>query len=299
MTAGQPEWLREARGGRPIQRWTFTVDARLTDVRLARETGETLAADESGGLYWLDANGRVSALTRTSHELSQLALADTATAGAVIVDRRQVAWLDRRLQFVWERTLPDEILSVAVDPYGTHLLVTLAGGINVVFNADKKKVAEFESLRPLRFVQWLAKEPAFLAAADYGFFARYTLNGQLDWDERLWSTVADLSTTGDGGMVALAGLAHGIQIYDEQGTAEGSFVLDGTACLVSASYHRQRIIAATLERHLVLLDAEGAMKWLVQTPETIVRLQMSALGDAVIVGFTDGRIVQLETASGL
>lgn len=92
---------------------------------------------------------------------------------------------------------------------------------------------------------------------------------------------------------------YGIQIYDDQGTAEGSFVLDGTACLVSTSYHRQRIIAATLERHLVLLDAEGSMKWLVQTPEAIVRLQLSALGDTVIVGFADGRIVQLDTQSGL
>ncbi len=299
MTAGLPEWLKEARGGRPTQRWTFTVDARLTDLHLARETGEVLAADESGGLYFLDANGRVGALTRTSHDLRQVTFADTATAGAVIVDQKKVAWLDRRLQFVWEKTLADEILSVAIDPYGTHLLVTLASGINVVFSADKKKVAEFESLRPLRFVQWLAKEPAFLAAADYGFFARYSLNGQLDWDERLWSTVADLSATGDGGMVALAGLAHGIQIYDDQGTAEGSFVLDGTACLVSASYHRQRIIAATLERHLVFLDAEGSMKWLVQTPEAVVRLQLSALGDTVIVGFADGRIVQLDTQSGL
>lgn len=45
-----------------------------------------------------------------------------------------------------EKTLPDEILGLAIDPYGTHLLVTLASGINVVYSADKKKVVEFESL---------------------------------------------------------------------------------------------------------------------------------------------------------
>ncbi len=297
MTSGLPDWLMQARGERPLQRWSFTTDARLSDMRYARETGEVLAADDSGGLYLLDRRGQVAALTRTGHQFRFIAFADTGTAGAVIVDDRQVAWLDRHLQFVWKRSLPDEAIGLAMDPYGTHVIIALASGHNVIYNTDKKKLLDFESLRPLRYLQWTAATAGFLAAADYGFFAKYSLYGDLDWSERLWSTVSDLSVTGDGELVALAGLAHGVQVFDSQGAAQGSFVLDGTASLVATSYNRRRIVAATLERHITLLDTEGSMRWLVQPPDDVIRLQMSPLGDSVIIGFADGRITRLDTAS--
>lgn len=292
---GTPEWLLNGRGSRPNLRWSFSTDARLSDVRFARESGEVLAADDSGGLYLLDRNGRVVALTRTSHQFRTVAFADTGAAGAVIVDDRQLTWLDRRLQFVWKKPLPDEAIALAMDPFGTHVLVGLAGGVNLIYNADKKKLLEFESLRPLRYVQWLATVPGLIAASDYGFFGRYSLRGDLEWNERLWSTVADLSITGDGELIVLAGLAHGVQLFDSQGTSAGSFVLDGTANLVSASYLRKRIAAATLERHLLMVDTEGALKWLVPAPDDILRLQMGPFGDTLVVGFADGHIVRLDS----
>jgi hypothetical protein len=280
---GLPDWLMEARGERPQLRWNFATDARLTDMKYARETGEVLAADESGGLYLLDRRGHVAALTRTGHTFRFVAFADTGTAGAVIVDDRQIAWIDRHLQFVWKKSLADDALGLAMDPFGTHVVVSLANGKNVIYNADKKKLLDFESLRPLRFLQWMTTETGFMAAADYGFFARYSLQGDLDWSERLWSTVSDLAVTGDGEMIALAGLAHGIQVFDSQGTAQGSFVLDGTASLVAASYNRRRIVAATLEKHITLVDTAGSMRWLIQPQEDVLRLQMGPLGDHVVI----------------
>ncbi len=297
MTSGSPDWLTQARGERPLLRWSFATDARLTDMKYARETGEVLAADDSGGLYLLDRRGHVAALTRTGHTFRFVAFADTGSAGAVIVDDRQIAWIDRQLQFVWKKALPDEALGLAMDPYGTHVVVSLANGQNVIYNADKKKLLDFESLRPLRFLQWTATSTGFLAAADYGFFARYSLYGDLDWSERLWSTVADLAVTGDGEMVVLAGLAHGVQVFDSLGSAQGSFVLDGTASLVAASYTRRRIVAATLEKHVTLLDTEGTMRWMIQPPDDVLRLQMGPMGDHVVIGFADGHITRLDSAS--
>jgi hypothetical protein len=177
------------------------------------------------------------------------------------------------------------------------VVVSLANGKNVIYNADKKKLLEFESLRPLRFLQWTTTEAGFLAAADYGFFARYSLHGDLDWSERLWSTVSDLAVTGDGEMIVLAGLAHGVQVFDSQGTAQGSFVLDGTASLVATSYNRRRIVAATLEKHITLVDTEGTMRWMLQPTDDVLRLQMGPLGDHVVIGFADGHIVRLDSAS--
>ncbi|WP_369675642.1 hypothetical protein, partial [Enterococcus faecium] len=64
MTGGVADWLiSTGRGDRPTLRWSFTVDAPLSDLRLSRETGEVLAADTSGGLYLLNRRGQVQALT--------------------------------------------------------------------------------------------------------------------------------------------------------------------------------------------------------------------------------------------
>src|SRR5207248_11140524 len=55
MTGGVADWLMTTgRGDRPTLRWSFSVDAPLTDLRLSRETGEVIAADQSGGIYLLD-----------------------------------------------------------------------------------------------------------------------------------------------------------------------------------------------------------------------------------------------------
>jgi len=289
-----PEWLMTGRGVRPTLRWAFTTDAPLTDLRLARESGDVVAADESGGLYRLDRRGKINALTRTAHSIRLVTIADTGACAAAVLNDSTLAWLDSHLKIQWTKELPDDALGLAMTAHGTHAVASLASGLNVLYDADKRKVTSFESLRPLRFVRWLTGTPGFVAAADYGFFARYSWDGDLEWNERLWSTVSDLGATGDGKTIYLAGLAHGVQTFDGQGNAQGSFVLEGTVHLVSTSYARKRIAAGTLERQLMVLDNEGDVKWAAHAPDDVLRFHLSALGDWVIIGFANGRIVRLD-----
>jgi hypothetical protein len=291
-----PDWLQHGQGALPPQAWSFAADARLADVRLARETGDVMVTDESGGMYLLDRRGRVQALTRTSHQVKPVAIADDGSAGAAILDSATLAWFDRKLQFRWTKSLPDEAVGLAMSAHGTHVVVSMSNGMNVVYNADKQKTLDFESMRPLRFLQWVTKQPGLVAAADYGFFARYNFDGVAEWTERLWSTVADLAITGDGQSIALAGLSHGLQIYDGEGSSKGTFVLDGTAHLVSSSYAKKRWAAATLEKQLLLLDSNGELKWMTTAPDDITRLHLSPLGDWLVVGFAEGRVVRLDCA---
>jgi hypothetical protein len=278
-------------------RWAFATDDRLTDVQLARESGDVVAADESGGLYHLDRSGRVTALTRTAHQIRLVTIADTGSSGAAVLSDEVLAWFDSHLKLTWTRELPDEVVGLAMTPHGTHVVASLASGANVIYDADKRKVASFESLRPLRHIRWLTSRTGFVAAADYGFFARYSWQGDSEWNERLWSSVSDITTTGDGKTIILAGLAHGLQVYDDHGNAQGSFVLDGTAHVVSTTYQRKRIAAATLERQMVLLDSEGDIKWALHAPDDVTRIHLSPLGDWEIVGFADGRVVRLDMES--
>lgn len=297
MSGGVADWLMTTgRGNRPTLRWSFSVDAPLTDVRLSRETGEVLAADVSGGLYLLDRRGRVQALTRTRHAVKRLAWSDTGTGGAVVLDENVFGWFDRHLQFQWTHDLPDEILSIAVDPYGTHVAVAQADGVNLIYTQANKKVCRFESVRPLRHMQFLSNKPELLVASEYGLIALYTLGGAPVWSSKLWSTVGDFAATGDGRSLFLAGFAHGVQAFDGQtGNTRGTFVCDGTVGLVSCGYAKRDVLAYTLERTLFSVDDSGNPQWNVTTPEDVQRIILSPLGDFLICGFASGRIMRMDT----
>lgn len=299
MSGETADWLMTTgRGDRPTLRWSFTVDAPITDFRLARETGDIVAADVSGGLYLIDRRGQVRALTRTRHSIKRLAWADDGSGGAAIVDGRYLGWFDKHLQFQWMRDLPDEALAIGVDPYGCHVCVGLANGENVIYTRGNKKVSRFESVRPLKHIQFLTNKPELLVASEYGFIGRFALNGQMIWTEKLWSTVGDLTATGDGKSFFLAGFAQGVQAFDGQtGNTRGTFVCDGTVGLVSCGYVKRTIVGYTLEGTLFSVDDSGNPKWNVTVPEDVLRVTLSPLCDFLICGLNSGRILRCDLYS--
>jgi hypothetical protein len=133
-----------------------------------------------------------------------------------------------------------------------------------------------------------------VVAAEYGFFGRYRFNGEEVWKQSLWSTVGELSVTGDGSTLYMAGFAHGLQVFAADGNGQGSFILEGTVSHVSSTFYPQKLIAATLERHLLELRGDGTLKWLLQAPEDIARVIVSPVGDYVIVGLQSGRVLRLD-----
>lgn len=296
MSEGAADWLvTTGRGERPALRWSFTVDAPLTDVRMSRETGEIVASDASGGLYLLDRRGKVQALTRTRHSVHRLAWSDIGNAGAAVLDENLVGWFDRYLQIQWTRDFPDEILAVAMDPYGTHVALAQADGVNHIYTQAGKKVSRFESIRPLRHMQFLTTNTDLVVASEYGLTARYTLAGSPVWTNKLWSTVGELAVTGDGKSLFLAGFAQGIQAFDGQtGNTRGTFVCEGTVGLVSCGYAKRNIVGYTLERTLFGVDDEGNPLWNVTAPEDVQRIILSPLADFMICGFASGRIMRFD-----
>jgi hypothetical protein len=296
MNGGLADWLvTTGRGERPTLRWSFSVDAELVDVRMSRETGEVIAADESGGLYLLDRRGQVKALTRTKHKIQGLAWSDTGSAGVAILDDRYVGWFDHNLQFQWIRDLPDQILSIGVDSYGTHVAVGQADAINLIYSHANTRASRFETVRPIRFIQFLTNSPEVIVASEYGFAGRYSLQGIPAWTTKLWSTVGELAATGDGKSIFLAGFAQGIQAFDGQnGETRGTFIADGTVGLVTCGFVKRKIVASTLERTIFGVDDAGNPLWNVTAPDDIKRIILSPLADYMICGFSSGRIMRFD-----
>ena len=241
---------------------------------MARESGQVLAGDSAGGLYLLDRKGQVASLTRGLHPLTAVAWSDSGSGGAAVIGEARLCRLTDRLEVVWSLDLPDAILSLAVDPFGQYIAAGLANASNYVFDLNKKRVATFETVRPLSFLHLLATEPVILAAAEYGHLCCHQLTGEQLWSEKLWSTVGDMAVTGDGETILLAGFSHGVQLFDGDGVNRGTFVMEGTPNHVSMSFLPHRIIASTLEGHLYWLDADGEMLWATDVSEDVCRLAL-------------------------
>jgi hypothetical protein len=261
---------------------------------LARETGEVLAADQIGSLYRIDRRGDYSAVTRVREPIREIAISDDGQFAVGLVGPAHVHRFDRQLQTVWRLDLPEECLQVAIDPYGAYIAVSLADGGNLLYDAEKRRVAGFTTIRPLRHLRFLTTEAALVGSAEHGLLCCHAITGDELWQQKLWSNVGQLTTTGDGELLYIAGFSHGVQTFDTGGAPVGSYIVDGTVHRIATSYDPHRLIAATIEKHLYWLDADGEMLWASITPEGVVRLSCEPLGEWAVCGFANGEVLCLD-----
>lgn len=294
MSGEDPEWLKFGRGTPPRLRWSITTDAPLAALELARETGEVLAADRSGGLYLLNRRGRLSALTRSFDHLTALAWNDVGTHFAVVVGESQLSLVDRKFKAVWSLELPDTVVGLAMSSHGGHLAVSLAGGRVIVFEETRRQLARYDTSRPLRFLRFLTSSPVLIGSAEYGLLCARQLDGGELWTQPLWSNAGDLSVTGDGSSVFVAGFNQGVQVFDGRGENRGTYVVEGTPDHVSSSFMPRRLAVSTLERHFYWLDTAGTLLWATALPDGVRALRCDPSGHGVVCGMEGGKIVRLD-----
>lgn len=293
MTEASDSWLSEGVGAPPQVLWSFSTESRLTHLAHAWEADETLAADDTGGLYLFDPAGRLRQLTRGLSRIDALAFAAAGNCAAAGFDGRKVALLDRSLSVVWSLTLYDKVVGLALDPFGRHLAIALENRDVRIYTASRRRVSEAEFVRPLRFLRFCATSPTLVGAADDGLIAAFDLGGKLLWDVRLFAPCGDMAASGDLATLLLAGFAHGVQRFDAGGTNRGAFVVEGTPARVATCYDGSRIAAATIERQLYWMDRGGNLRWAAVAPDDVAALCCDASGRSAVVGFGSGRIARL------
>lgn len=281
-----PQWLR-GEGRRPKWHWSFRPDAPLARIAFARESGAFVCLDEAGHLYRIDRDGALGSVNRLRDELLEIAWSDTGNLGAAIVGDRGLMTLTGELKVRWTANLPEDILAIAVDPHGHYICATLADGGTIVFSSLKKKVASFETIRPLAHVKFIASEPVIMAAAEHGLLCCHTLGGEKLWDEQVLSNCGSLSVSGDGSRLMMASFTHGIQVFDDVGETVGAYMIDGTAAMAATSFSGDKVAACTLERQCFWIDEDGEPLWLTELPEDAVDLAIDPLGDWMAVGLPE------------
>lgn len=297
MSAMDSNWLSAGQGMPPEQTWAFTTDAALADLGLARETGETLAADVTGGLYKLNRDGRILSISRGFKHLRGVAWSDTATFGAALLGSEHFARFDSQLQIAWTMQTPSSIHSLAMDPFGHYVAVALESSQTYIVGKDRRVVCEFPSARPLHFLRFVPTYRDLIGAADYGVIQRQQFNGELVWDNKLLSKVGDLAITGNGQLSYIAAYNHGIQVYDSEGYSHASYVVQGTPSRISTSFDGRTIIVATQENYLYRMNPQGELLWATEAPDAITRVHADPLGQGFVCGFASGRVVRYDWKS--
>ncbi|MBA3314121.1 MAG: hypothetical protein H0T47_12655 [Planctomycetaceae bacterium] len=285
-------WADDGVGTPPRTAWSVSTESKLIHLAVAWESEDTLAADDAGGLSLIDSEGRLRQLTRGLAGITAITIAATGEYTAVGYGQK-VTLLDRALSIVWSLSLHDRIVGLALDPFGRHLAVALGNRDVRIYTTSRRRIAEFEVVRPLRFLQFSATEPKLIVAAEDGLLAAYTIEGQPHWDMRLFATCGDMTASGDGSMILLAGFAHGVQRFDASGTNRGAFVVEGTPARISTCYDGSRIAAATLERQVFLLERSGNLRWAANAFDDVVAVRCDATGRSLTVGFAEGRVEKL------
>ena len=297
MSLFEPDWLSEGQGIPPKVRWAFATEAPLVALDMGRESGEVVAADATGGLYRLDRRGQLLTVSRGLKGVRNLAWSDTVAEGAAIVGERRVYRLNAQLEQEWSVGLPEPALGVAVAPFGHHTAISLANGGNLVLGPNSEQIAVFDTIRPMKWIKFVASEPVIVAAADYGQICAHQLNGLMLWSEKSFTSLGDMYAAGDGDTILLAGFNHGIQALDLNGSLRDSYLIEGTVSRVGCSFTADRIAAATMERHLYWLDSDGQLLWATRVDDDVVRVICDPLGEWLICGLTAGHIVRLDWES--
>ncbi|WP_417847940.1 hypothetical protein [Thalassoglobus sp.] len=292
-SAPNPKWLK-GKGLGPQVKWSVGTDGALTALAYARESGDLFITDESNTITRIDRLGKIATLNRVHDSIFALAWSDDGRYGAAIAGEDNIVRFDRELKTVHSINLPDIGLGIAISPFGHHVAVSMSNGRNVFFNERKRRIAQFETIRPLSFLQFCASEPLVFGAAEHGLICCHNLSGAEIWQEKNWSNVGGIQITGDGDLVYLASFGHGIEAYDGDGASIGSYVLDGTVNHIAVSYEPQRLLAGTVERNLIWLDADGELLWATTVEDEIVDLICDPLGEWAIVGFQSQGVYRLD-----
>ncbi len=293
----KPKWLT-GRGLAPTLKWKVGTDGPLKSLCMSRETGDLFAVDQTGSVSRVDRSGRIAGLTRLSSSIVDLVWSDNGSQGAAIIGENEVVRLDSSLKTGNKLSLPDVCLAVAISPYGNHLAVSLAGGQTLIYNERNKKIAQYETLRPLSFLAFCSTEPLIFGAAEHGLICCCNLDGAEIWHERNLANVGKLVITGEGDLMYTASFAQGVQAFDGDGSFIGSYLMDGTVNRLDVSFEPDRVIVSTVERSLFWLDADGDQLWTTTVDDQVVDVLCDPLGEWIIVGFQNQGLYRLDWGDG-
>ncbi len=266
----------------------------LAGMALAGEARRVLVWGEQH-LFVLDYQGRVVAERQLSRSRIAHATID-ASAEYVLVALQGWGLLCVDGSLVKRWTLPlSGPVAVASSVFGECFAVGTDQGKLLLVDRYGTKMASTETLRPARSLCFVVTEPRLYVAGDSTFLMLMDLALKSIWDERVWSPMGPLATPGTGRYVLVPTFTYGLERYRADGFYEGSYQVRSGSRLAAVDFAGAKIVVATLDGYLVLLDAAGVVQRERRTRnEPLVALGLSPCGAHTFVTYADGRLERID-----
>lgn len=279
----------------PWARWHFATDGHFSHFCYAREVANYLIGDKIGGVYRLDQAGSTLALTRLSLPVTRIAWSDLGQMGFCLLGTKILARLNRKLETEWEIESNKEILDITIDPYGNFVAISMADATISIIDYERNRVAEYETPRPMDWIQFRMEEPTLIAASSNGLIYSFSMSGAKNWNENLWSAIGGFDIAHGRRMLYVAGHNLGVMQLDvNTGKSKGALVVDGTVNKVATSFDGARIAGSTIEKKFFWLDTDGEMIFTCDLPDVVSCLSINPLGQNCCVGLNGGPLTCLD-----
>ena len=275
---------------RPL--WSQTVAPGLCGLSAARERGFFLAWDARHNLYLFNPAGQRQAQTQTPDDLVAACAAEDGHCFAAVGDKGTVYLLAPDLTPRWQRAIDRRATAVAVDAFGQRVAVAGGDGSLHLFDGDGNLLWQASSPRPLHFLTFVPEKPALVGCADFGLVVCFDAAGRCAWRDGLVAHVGSLTTTGDGGTIALACFSEGACCYTLADGPKSRRMVSGVApCrLLASSYAGDVWLTVGMEPRLTLRQSDGTARAEVEVAGRPIGLGLNPLGTQAVVATAEGKL---------
>ncbi len=272
--------------------WSQTVPAPLRGLRLARERGTILAWDGKDGLFLFDQAGKIQGQRPSPVPIASAGCAEDGSAYVLGGSQNpMVCWLAPDLATRWQRSLPQRVTAVAVEPLGRCVAVADAGCALRLMDAGGATLWQATTPRPLHHLAFVPEKTILVGAADFGLVLCFGAAGECLWRDGLVAHIGSLAVSGDGSAVLLACFSDGLYRYNASGPQQHRIPLDKPCHLAALSYDGATLLTADSQDSACLRDNKGASREPFNLPSPAVALALGALSDYAVLGLVNGAIL--------
>jgi len=281
--------LQQCVGARPDEIFEDFFPDGITAIAMAWEAGRIVVATGNGRLCLMNSGGQRLREAFEVRDVHQLALAHTAAIGLAVCGDRGLYCFDHDLQKLWDGRVTGKITAVAAAPHGSHFAFATDSSKIHIITSERREVSVIETRRPVTQLHFLAETTELIAAAEFGEFSRYNLQGKTVWAEPQVSNIGSMAVAEPARRILLAAFNHGVQVFDLQARHLGSFNVDGIPSKVACTTTRHRLAVVTEEHRIFWLSFDGNVLWAADlSHDPLQHVAVSALGDQMLLASASG-----------
>lgn len=274
--------------------WEFAADAPLVGMQFGRESGTVLVWDQHQALYHIDRNGKRLGRWVCPHEILSAAVADDGRTAVALTSHDRLLRFDALLLVRRDEAAPPAASVIAVDSQGWYTAIAAADRENYLLDAQGKRLAQFNTQRPLVHLLFLDEHPLLIGSTDDGTISAFDLTGRVAWQRPTAYRVQSLIASGSGEWILAPSQQHGLARLRFDGRRHTVWPFAEGIDRAGVCEDGSLVLAALGSGRVELLDERQAVRWSMAVSEPIIGAALDPLARRCWLALSGGKVVCLD-----